>query len=44
MDLSVLHDNEQAIALYEKLGFRRVPVFASSAQRHQREAVRRRRG
>lgn len=27
MDLSVLHDNEQAIALYEKLGFRRVPVF-----------------
>jgi GNAT-family acetyltransferase (TIGR03103 family) len=28
MDLSVLHDNGQAIALYEKLGFRRVPVFA----------------
>jgi GNAT-family acetyltransferase (TIGR03103 family) len=28
MDLSVLHDNEHAIALYEKLGFRRVPVFA----------------
>jgi GNAT-family acetyltransferase (TIGR03103 family) len=28
MDLSVIHDNEQAIALYEKLGFRRVPVFA----------------
>lgn len=28
MDLSVLHDNEQAIALYEKLGFRRVPIFA----------------
>lgn len=27
MDLSVLHDNEQAIALYEKLGFHRVPVF-----------------
>lgn len=27
MDLSVLHDNEQAIALYEKLGFSRVPVF-----------------
>ena len=28
MDLSVLHDNEQAIALYEKLGFRRIPYFS----------------
>jgi GNAT-family acetyltransferase (TIGR03103 family) len=28
IDLSVVHDNEQAIALYEKLGFRRVPYFA----------------
>jgi len=28
MDLSVLHDNEHAIALYEKLGFRRMPIFA----------------
>ncbi len=28
MDLSVMHDNEQAISLYEKLGFRRVLVFA----------------
>ena len=27
MDLSVLHDNEAAIALYEKMGFVRVPVF-----------------
>ncbi len=28
MDLSVLYDNEQAIALYEKLGFVRVPFFS----------------
>ncbi|HTQ20263.1 N-acetylglutaminylglutamine synthetase [Mycobacterium sp.] len=28
MDLSVAHDNVAAIALYEKLGFRRVPVLA----------------
>ncbi|HET7570054.1 MAG TPA: N-acetylglutaminylglutamine synthetase [Gammaproteobacteria bacterium] len=27
MDLSVMHDNESAIRLYEKLGFQRVPVF-----------------
>ena len=28
LDLSVLHDNDRAIALYEKLGFVRVPYFA----------------
>ncbi len=28
LDLSVLHHNRQAIALYEKLGFVRAPVFA----------------
>ncbi|BBZ44291.1 N-acetylglutaminylglutamine synthetase [Mycobacterium parmense] len=28
MDLSVAHDNAAAIRLYEKLGFRRVPVLA----------------
>ena len=28
MDVSVLHDNEQAIALYDKLGFHRLPAFA----------------
>ena len=28
LDLSVLHDNDQAIALYEKLGFVRVPFFS----------------
>ncbi len=27
MDLSVMHDNDQAIALYQKLGFVQVPVF-----------------
>ncbi|MGA0533069.1 N-acetylglutaminylglutamine synthetase [Hansschlegelia sp. KR7-227] len=28
MDLSVMHDNDLAIALYEKLGFERIPTFA----------------
>ncbi len=27
IDVSVLHDNEEAITLYEKLGFERIPVF-----------------
>jgi GNAT-family acetyltransferase (TIGR03103 family) len=27
MDLSVMHDNEGAIALYEKVGFHRLPLF-----------------
>lgn len=27
MDLSVLHDNEHAISLYERLGFEQVPLF-----------------
>ncbi len=27
LDLSVMHDNEQAITLYEKLGFQRFPAF-----------------
>ncbi len=28
MDLSVMHDNTEAIALYDKLGFDQVPVFS----------------
>ncbi|MDQ0315731.1 N-acetylglutaminylglutamine synthetase [Amorphus orientalis] len=28
LDLSVLHDNDQAISLYEKLGFYQIPVYA----------------
>jgi GNAT-family acetyltransferase (TIGR03103 family) len=28
MDLSVMHDNEAVITLYEKMGFERVPVFS----------------
>jgi len=28
LDVSVMHDNVQAIALYEKLGFYRIPAFA----------------
>ncbi|ADN75427.1 GNAT-family acetyltransferase TIGR03103 [Ferrimonas balearica DSM 9799] len=27
LDLSVMHDNQQALALYHKLGFRQVPVY-----------------
>lgn len=27
MDLSVLHENRQAIGLYEKMGFKRIPAF-----------------
>jgi GNAT-family acetyltransferase (TIGR03103 family) len=27
MDLSVMHDNKEAIALYRKLGFKRIPVY-----------------
>jgi GNAT-family acetyltransferase (TIGR03103 family) len=39
MDLSVMHDNEQAIALYEKLGFVRVPVFCIKRKNAVNEAL-----
>lgn len=39
MDLSVLHDNEQAIKLYEKLGFSRVPYFTVKKKNTINEAL-----
>lgn len=39
MDLSVMHDNKQAIALYEKLGFERVPVFSVKLKNPINEAL-----
>lgn len=39
LDLSVLHDNEEAIGLYEKLGFRRMPFFAVKRRNPINEAL-----
>ncbi|MFC3228635.1 N-acetylglutaminylglutamine synthetase [Marinibaculum pumilum] len=39
MDLSVMHDNAQAIALYERIGFVRVPVFAVKRKNPINEAL-----
>ena len=39
MDLSVMHDNDQAIALYEKLGFRRVAFFGVKRKNPINEAL-----
>ncbi len=39
MDLSVMHNNEQAKALYEKLGFVRVPVFCVKRKNAVNEAL-----
>jgi GNAT-family acetyltransferase (TIGR03103 family) len=39
MDLSVAHDNAAAIALYEKLGFTRVPVLAVKRKNAINEAL-----
>ncbi|MEX0759986.1 MAG: N-acetylglutaminylglutamine synthetase [Tistlia sp.] len=39
LDLSVLYDNSQAIALYEKLGFKRLPVFAMKTRNQINETL-----
>jgi GNAT-family acetyltransferase (TIGR03103 family) len=39
LDLSVMHDNHQAIRLYEKLGFGRVPVFCVKRKNPINEAL-----
>jgi len=39
MDLSVLHDNDLAIGLYEKLGFERVPYFTVKRKNTINEAL-----
>lgn len=39
LDVSVLHDNEQAIALYDKLGFQRIPAFAVKRRNAINEAL-----
>ena len=39
LDLSVMHDNAQAIALYQKLGFQRVPVFCVKNKNSINEAL-----
>lgn len=39
MDLSVLHDNDLAIQLYEKLGFERVPYFTVKRKNTINEAL-----
>ncbi len=39
LDLSVMHDNDSAIRLYEKIGFVRVPVFAVKRKNDINEAL-----
>lgn len=39
MDLSVMHDNEHAIRLYDRLGFYRVPFFAVKRRNHINERL-----
>ena len=39
LDLSVMHDNRQAIALYEKVGFQRVPFFTVKRKNSRNEKL-----
>lgn len=39
MDLSVMHDNAEAIPLYEKLGFRRIPAYCVKLKNSFNEAL-----
>ena len=39
LDLSVMHDNNEAMALYEKIGFQRVPVFCIKRKNSINEAL-----
>jgi GNAT-family acetyltransferase (TIGR03103 family) len=39
LDLSVMHNNKEAMALYEKIGFQRVPVFCIKRKNSINEAL-----
>lgn len=39
VDLSVMHDNRPAIALYQKMGFKKVPVFCIKSKNKHNEAL-----
>jgi len=39
MDLSVMHDNKEAIALYRRLGFEQIPVYALKTKNPFNEAL-----
>lgn len=39
LDVSVVHDNQKALGLYDKLGFRRIPAFAAKCRNRVNEAL-----
>lgn len=39
LDVSVVHDNEKALGLYRKLGFRRIPAFAAKCRNRVNEPL-----